>query len=188
MYGLTVAVVPTHKPRIRTDHAPIVYFKCSPFLPAVLLQSLPSLSVIPSHTCPTLLEQPSRVCGSARMVRWPVGICLQQPSPGSQLHAPVDCLSKQMLAWHISRVRCGCARCRQEEMLRRLHFLLYQAQFRRRPVLIGTASVQESEWVSSHLSTGARLSSVPSPHSALLQHSCLLTYATSVEEIVSFSQ
>ena len=29
VYGLTVAVVPTHKPRIRTDHAPIVYFKCS---------------------------------------------------------------------------------------------------------------------------------------------------------------
>jgi preprotein translocase subunit SecA len=36
-------------------------------------------------------------------------------------------------------------------MLNRLHFLLYQAQFRRRPVLIGTASVQESEWVSAHL-------------------------------------
>ena len=29
VYGLTVAVVPTHKPRIRTDHAPIVYYKCA---------------------------------------------------------------------------------------------------------------------------------------------------------------
>ena len=63
------------------------------------------------------------------------------------------------------------ALCRQEEMLNRLHYLLYQSHMRYRPVLIGTASVQESEWVSATLRRWCASSSLQIRISA--QHACL---------------
>ncbi len=63
MYGLTVAVVPTHKPRIRTDHAPIVYFKCR-----LLPSCCPAYPSFISLTLPhaALERQKSRYCGPSK--------------------------------------------------------------------------------------------------------------------------